>query len=124
MLSGGRGPWNYGVGAGYNNRRYFAPPGGDFVLAGVTDHAFNLSAHGSRKLSRTAGFDVATYASWFDSGIAGSDAAFSTGVTGTYYQSIFRDRLQAHASAGVYTTQSGPYDSTVGSILFGLRYSF
>ena len=124
QFSGGRGPWGFGVGAGYNNRRYFAPPGGDFVLRGVTDHSLSLSAHASRKLSRTSGFDLATYASWFDSGIAGSDSAFSTGVTGAYYQSIFHDRLQATASAGIYSTHSGPYDSTVGSVLFGLRYSF
>jgi hypothetical protein len=124
QLSGGRGPWGYGVGAGYNNRRYFAPPGDDFVLRGVTDQSFSLSAHASRKLSRSSGVDVATYANWFDSGIAGSDSAFSTGVTGAYYQSIFHDRLQANASAGIYSTQSGPFDSTVGSVLFGLRYSF
>ena len=124
QLSGGRGPWGYGVGAGYNNRRYFAPPGGDFVLRGITDHSFSLSAHVDRKLSRTSGFDLATYANWFDSGVAGSDGAFSTGVTGAYYQSVFHDRIQATASAGIYSTQSGPYDSTVGSVLFGLRYSF
>ena len=124
LLSGGRGPWGYGLGASYNNRRYFAPPGGDFVLRGVTDHSFNLSANAGRKLSRTSGFDLATYASWFDSGVAGSDGAFSTGVTGAYYQSVFHDRLQATASAGIYSTQSGPFDSTVGSVLFGLRYSF
>jgi hypothetical protein len=124
QFSGGRGPWGFGVGAGYNNRRYFAPPGDDFVLRGVTDQAFSLSAHASRKLSRTSGFDLATYANWFDSGIAGSEGSFSTGVTGAYHRSIFHDRLQAHASAGIYSTQSGPYDSTVGSVLFGLRYSF
>lgn len=124
QFSGGRGPWGFGVGAGYNNRRYFAPPGDDFVLRGVTDQSFSLSAHASRKLTRSSGVDVATYANWFDSGIAGSDSAFSTGVTGAYYQNIFQDRLQANASAGIYSTQSGPFDSTVGSVLFGLRYSF
>jgi hypothetical protein len=124
QFSGGRGLWSYGVGAGYNNRRYFAPPSDDFVLHGVTDHAFSLSANAGRKLSRSSGVDVATYANWFDSGIAGADGAFSTGVTGSYYQSIFHDRLQANASAGIYSTQSGPFDSTVGSVLFGLRYSF
>ncbi|HEX9954936.1 MAG TPA: hypothetical protein VGB48_06965 [Allosphingosinicella sp.] len=123
QLSGGRGPWGFGVGASYNNRRYYAPPGDDFVLHGVTDQSVNLSAHALRKLSRTAGFDLSTYASWFDSGLA-SENAFSTGVTGTYYQSILGDRIQANASAGVYSTQSGPYDSTIGAILFGLRYSF
>ncbi|HZG07640.1 MAG TPA: hypothetical protein VEZ70_01530 [Allosphingosinicella sp.] len=124
LLSGGRGPWSFGTGASYNNRRYFAPPGGDFVLRGVTDQSFSLSAFAGRQLSRDSGYDISAYASWFDSGIAGSDNAFSSGVTGSYYQRLFHDRLQGNIAAGIYTTQSGPYDSTIGSVLFGLRYSF
>jgi hypothetical protein len=116
--------WSYGIGAGYSNRRYFAPPGATFVLDGVTDQSFSLSGNVGRRLSRTSGYDIAGYAAWSDSGIAGADGAFSTGVTGTYYRRIFRDRLEAHAAGGIYTTQSGPFDSTVASVLFGLRYSF
>ena len=124
MLSGGRGPWSYGVGAGYNTRRYYAPPGPDFVLHGVTDQSFSLSANAGRRLSRTSGFDLAAYAAWYDSGIVDADGSFSTGATGTYYRTIFHDRISATASAGVFTSQAGDFDRTVGSAMVGLRYSF
>jgi uncharacterized protein (PEP-CTERM system associated) len=124
LLSGARGPWSYGIGAGYNTRRYFAPPGNDFVLRGVTDHSFSVNGSASRELSRNSGFDLAAYAGWYDSGIRGSDGSFSTGVTGTYYRTVFNDRLQAHAAAGIYSSHAGEFDSTVASVLFGLRYSF
>jgi hypothetical protein len=124
LLSGGRGPWSFGVGAGYNTRRYFAPPGGDFILRGVTDQSFSLNANASRALSRSSGVDVGAYAAWYDSGIEGAGSSFSTGVTGTYYRTLFHDRIQANVAAGIYSTQADEYDSTVGSVLFGLRYMF
>ncbi|HEY0413565.1 MAG TPA: hypothetical protein VGD66_10520 [Allosphingosinicella sp.] len=124
FLSGGHGAWSYGIGAGYANRRYFAPPGPDFALHGVTDQSLVLDADLSRRLTRTSGIDFDAYAGWYDSGIRGTDNAFSSGVTGTYYRSLWRERLQATLSAGVYTTHAGDFDSTYGSILFGLTYSF
>jgi hypothetical protein len=123
-FSGGRGPWGYGVGASFNQRRYFAPPAGDFVLDGVTDESFTLNGQISRQLSRNSGYGVDAFAGWFDSGIAGSDAAFSGGLTGNYYRTILDPRLQATIAAGLYTASSAGQDQTVGSILFGLRFSF
>src|SRR5206468_12121240 len=35
-FTGERGVWSFGLGATYANRRYFAPPGADFLLYGVT----------------------------------------------------------------------------------------
>jgi hypothetical protein len=124
LVSGARGPWNFGVGAGYNNRRYFAPPGEDFVLHGVTDHSFSLNGSAGRQLSRSSGFNLAGYAGWYDSGLVDADGSFSTGGTASYYQSVFRDRITATAAAGLYTSQAGDESRTVGSLLFGLRYSF
>jgi hypothetical protein len=124
QLSGGRGAWSYGIGAGYANRRYFAPPGSDFVLHGVTDQSFDLNAIVSRRLTRTSGVDFDAYAAWYDSGIRGESGSFSSGVTGTYYRSIYRENLQATLAAGVYTSHGQDYDNTFGSILVGLRYSF
>jgi hypothetical protein len=124
LLSGGRGPWDFGVGAGYSNRRYLAPAGDVFALNGVTDQSFTLQGNVGRDLSRTSGFDLGAHASWYDSGIAGSDSSFSTGLTGSYHRNLFHDRLQANVAAGLYHTQAGEFDSTIGSILFGLRYTF
>jgi uncharacterized protein (PEP-CTERM system associated) len=125
LLSGGRGPWTYGVGAGYDQRRYFAPPNGNvFVLDGVTDRSFTLHANAGRRLTSRSGYDLGAHASWFNSGIDGAGSSSSMGVTGNYYRTIFNDHLQANIAAGLYHTEAGSDDSTVGSVLFGLRYTF
>jgi hypothetical protein len=123
-FSGGRGPWSFGLGATYANRRYFAPPGPTFVLHGVTDQSFVLNGTIGRRFTRSSGLDFDAYAGWYDSGVQGAPGAFSTGVSANYYRPIWRERLQANVAAGVYTTHSGQFDSTIGSILFGLRYTF
>ncbi len=56
--------------------------------------------------------------------MAGAKGAFSTGISGGYSKTVFRDRVSASAAAGLYTIDAGEFDSTVASILFGLRYSF
>ena len=122
--SAARGPWSMGLGAGYSNRKYLAPDSSIFALHDVTDQSFSLQGNLGRRLTRSSGIDFDGYASWFDSGLAGSDSSFGGGLTGRYYRNIFRERLQAQVSAGLYTTQAGDLDATYGSILFGLRYTF
>ena len=77
-----------------------------------------------RKLTRTSGVNFDAYAAWYDSGILGADSSFGSGVSGNYYRSLMGDRLQANLSAGIYTVQSGDFDGTAGSIVFGLTYGF
>lgn len=123
--SGGRGVWSYGFGLGYNQRRYYAPSTGNvFVLDGVTDRSYSLSANASRRLSRSSGYNLDAYASLFDSGIAGSGSSSSLGFSGSYYRNLFTDHLQANISAGISNTQGEDADSTVASVLLGLRYNF
>ena len=122
--SAARGPWTMGLGAGYANRKYLAPDSSLFALNGVTDQSFSLQGNLGRRLTRSSGYDLNAYAAWFDSGLADTDASFGAGLTGRYYRNIFRDRLQAQISAGLYTTQAGEFDASYGSILFGLRYTF
>jgi hypothetical protein len=124
LFSGGRGPWSFGIGAGYNQRKYLAPAASGFVLDGVTDKSFMLSAEAERQLSRSSGYGMNAYAGWYNSGIAGEDSSFNTGITGNYYRSIFTERLQATIAAGLYSSRSEGDDQTIGSVLFGLRYSF
>jgi hypothetical protein len=122
--SAARGPWTMGLGAGYANRKYLAPDSSLFALHGVTDQSFSLQGNLGRRLTRSSGYDFDAYAAWFDSGLAETDASFGAGLTGRYYRNIFRDRLQAQISAGLYTTQAGEFDASYGSVLFGLRYTF
>jgi uncharacterized protein (PEP-CTERM system associated) len=124
QYSAARGPWTMGLGAGYANRKYLAPDSSVFALNGVTDHNFSLQGSLGRRLTRSSGYDLDAYAAWFDSGITDADASFGAGLTGRYYRNVFRDRLQAQISAGLYTTQAGEFDANYGSILVGLRYTF
>lgn len=125
LLSGGRGPWSFGLGAGYAQRKYLAPGGlAGFSLDSVKDESFTINGTLGRDLSRTSGIDFDAYASWYDSDQVGIGSAFGSGVTGSYYRSIFYDRLQAHAAVGLYTTNSDEFDSTTIQALIGLRYSF
>jgi len=124
QYSAARGPWTMGLGAGYANRKYLAPDSNIFALHGVTDQSFSLQGDLARRLTRSSGYDFNAYAAWFDSGITDTDASFGAGLTGRYYRNIFRDRLQAQISAGLYTSQAGEFDASYGSILVGLRYTF
>jgi hypothetical protein len=57
--------------------------------------------------------------------VPGVDEVFSTGLTGSYYQSFLLDRLQGQAALGLFTTDSEVFDdSTILSALLGLRYNF
>ncbi|HEX8443211.1 MAG TPA: hypothetical protein VF631_06165 [Allosphingosinicella sp.] len=125
LFSGGRGPWGFGIGANYSSRRYYQPiVEQGFALDRRTDESFGLYAGATRDLSRTSTVSLDAYANWFDSGLTGAESAFSTGITGGYYQSFLFDRLQAHAALGLFTTDNGEFDSTVASALVGLRYGF
>jgi hypothetical protein len=91
----------------------------------VTDRSFSLTANASRRLTRSSGYDLNAYASWADSGIAGAGTSTSTGITGSYYHSLFNEHLQANIAAGIYHTSADEFDSsTVTSLMLGLRYTF
>ena len=125
LFSGGRGPWSFGLGAGYAQRKYFTPDvQNGFSLDRYKDESFNLYAAATRTLSRTSQFNLQAYARWFDSGLPGAGTSFGTGATGSYHRSFLYDRLQAQAAVGLYTTDSDFGDQTIAQALIGLRYSF
>ena len=125
MFSGGRGPWGFGLGAGYTNRRYFAPVDGDlFSRRHLTDQSFSLQASVNRQLSRNSGIGVDAIAGSFKGGAAGAGSSLNTGISAGYTRTLINDRLSASLSGGVYHVNGGDYDNSVASVLFGLRYSF
>jgi hypothetical protein len=125
VWSGGRGPWSYGVGAGYQNRRYLAPAtNANFALDNVTDEAFSLQANLGRQLSPNSSLDTNLYATWFQSGIPGESDVFSSGGSATYSLNLFRG-LSAQATAGLFANDvEGEETDWLGTMLFGLRYGF
>ncbi|HEX4736170.1 MAG TPA: hypothetical protein VH331_01275 [Allosphingosinicella sp.] len=124
LLSGGRGVWSFGLGVGYNNRHYIAPPTADFLLHGATEQSLTADFDVQRHFTRTSGLDFDAFAAWYDSGLRGEKSSYSTGLTATYYRSFLFDHLQANLSAGIYNTKGQGLDSTSGTLLLGLRYGF
>ena len=95
-----------------------------FKLDGRTDESFTISGSLGRALSRTATVSFDAYATWFDSGLPGIDDAFSAGIAGNYYQTLWVDRLQGYVALGLFTSDAGAFDDTIASALIGLRYTF
>ena len=125
VFSGNRGLWNWGLGAGYQHRRFRRPADPAFSLLGPEEEQ-SLTVSGSlgRRLSRTSqvGFDA--YASWFDTDLAGVDSVFGAGATLSYSRTLMLERLRLLAALGLYHSDDGTVDSTVASALLGLRYTF
>lgn len=125
VWTGGRGPWSYGVGAGYQNRRYFAPTtSANFSLDRVTDEAYSLQANLGHQLTPSSSLDGSLYATWFQSGIPGESDVFSSGGSATYSLNLYSG-LSAQASAGLFANDvDGEETDWLGTLLFGMRYGF
>ena len=125
VFSGAGRVWNWGVGAGYQHRRYNRPDDPAFDLLGPdTEESFMIGGQIGRQLSRTSEIGFDAYASWFDTNQVNFDRVFSTGATASYSRRFMLDRLRLLAALGLYHTDDGTVDSTVASGLLGLRYTF
>jgi hypothetical protein len=125
ILSGERGPWNFGLGASYNHRRYFVPVLREQVSSvRVIEESFTLFADASRRLSPTSGVQASLFAATGDNSLPNSERGYGLGLTGTYYQRVFTDKLQGTASVGLFHSGTSRFDRTVASFLVGLRYNF
>lgn len=125
VLSGERRRWSWGVGAGYNNRRYARPNDPAFAGLGPSeDEDFSLYGSLGRQLSRTSELDVNLFASWYNSDLAGSSDVTNVGATVSYNRSFLDERLRLLAALGLYNSDDGVDSSTTASALLGLRYTF
>jgi hypothetical protein len=125
IITSHRGPWGYGVAAGYARRNYLTPNSGPLAtLNGVYDQSAFVQAYLSRKLTPTSEFDTNLYANWFKSGIAGAPTVTSFGASGTYSRS-FGHHLSGSASLGVFSADESSIQEVISaSALLGMRYSF
>lgn len=119
-----RGRTSWGVGAGYANRRLYAPnvAVGTQVL-GLEDQSAYAQLFYSRALSRVSGFDANLYGNWFSSELPGAQDVYGGGLNGTYSHSF--GRLGASLSGGLYAYDQGDFDTQVSAqALLGARYNF
>ncbi|SDA29181.1 hypothetical protein [Sphingomonas sp. NFR15] len=123
ILSANRGPFSYGIGAGYANRKFFAPEGERFSVDGVEDQSYYAQAYVGAAFDRDSGITADVIANYYKSGIAGSRGIYSEGATATYYRTF--GRLGATATAGIYNfSQQGLRDRTSAQGQVAMRYQF
>lgn len=125
VWAGERGPWRYGLGAGYDNRRYLtADTAAIFDLDRATDESFYLQGNLDRALSPNSNLGANVYAHWYSSDIPGFDDVFSAGGSATYTHAV-TGRLSAQASAGIFSNDVEGQDTDIlGTLLLGLHYGF
>ena len=124
VFSMSHGPTSIGFGAGYANRRFYAPDfGPGFTVNALTDQSYYGTAFVGHALDRDSSVSGNLYVNYSDSGIAGAPDVWATGANAAYNRSF--GRLGATASAGVYTfDQRGRDRSVAGQALLALGYSF
>ncbi len=112
-----------GAGAGYANRRFFAPGNtGGVNLEGIEDESAYVQAFASRQLNGNSGITGDVFYNWYRAGLGGFETQ-GAGATGAYYHNW--GRLDATASAGVYVSDQSLSDAdVVAQALIGLGYRF
>jgi len=119
-----RGRNTLGFGAGYANRKLFAPvqsPG--VTVYGAEDESAYAQAFWSRALTRRSNLDANVFANWYGGGTGSADDVYGLGATGSY--SLSFGRLGTIASLGVYTYDQADADAQwFAQALLGARYTF
>ncbi len=124
LWSYSRGSTTFGVGAGYSQRRFFAPSVAGFAIDGTTDESVYVQGNVGRRLDEKSTIEGSVYANWYSSGIAGAPRVLGVGGTASYFRN-FGPRLSGSASVGVYSSDVDGFDSTlVGAAQVGARYTF
>jgi hypothetical protein len=124
VVSAHRGPVSFGVGAGYANRRFYAPgTTTGFTVNGMSDQSFYVDGFMNAALTHRSGISANVFGNYYESGVAGAGAVTSVGATGLYYLNF--GRLGTSASVGVYSfSQQGASDQVSGQAQVGMRYQF
>lgn len=124
VLSAERGRNTFGIGAGYANRKLYAPRNGSGIVTyGLDDQSAYGQAFFSRRLTENSGIDTNAFVDWYNSDYAADDI-WSVGATASYYHNF--GRLQTTATLGIYQFDTG---SALGKALsaqamISARYTF
>lgn len=118
-----RGSLRLGAGAGYANRRFYAPDNAPGVnIVGLEDESAYIQAFAAKALDGNSGVTADVFYNWYRAGLGGFETR-GAGATGAYYHNW--GRLDATASAGVYVSDQSLSDAdVVAQALLGLGYRF
>lgn len=117
--------FGYGVGAGYDRRRFIAVPGSVLGVTNLTiDENIWLAAYLNGKLDANSSFGLGAWANWYQSGDALAGNSSAVGATASYNRSI-TSRLSATAALGITGVNREVLDDIwTAQALAGVRYSF
>lgn len=115
----------YGIGAGYDRRKFVAAPGTVLAAAnGVTDETIWMSAYLNGRIDRNSSFGTNVWSSWYQSGDALAGDVSAVGATAAYYRSL-TSKLSATAAVGVEgVNRELIQDIWSAQAMVGVRYSF
>ena len=115
----------FGVGAGYDRRKFLAAPGTVLAAAnGVIDENIWVAAYLNGRIDRNSSFSTSVHGNLFESGDALAGETTAIGATAAYYRQLTR-KLTASAAVGVdgIKRENLP-EAWSGQAVVGLRYSF
>ena len=115
----------YGIGAGYDRRRFIAAPGTVLAVAnGVVDENIWLAAYLNGRIDNESSFGTTAWANWYQSGDALSGDTSAVGATAAYYRSI-SSNLTATVAVGLQgVNREQLQDVWSAQAMVGVRYSF
>ncbi|MFM5953570.1 MAG: preprotein translocase subunit YajC [Novosphingobium sp.] len=120
-----QGNLGYGIGAGYDRRKFIAAPGTVLASAnGVIDENYWVAAYLNGRIDRASSFGLNAWANWYQSGDALSGDVSALGGTAAYYRSL-TSHLSATAAVGIQGVNRELLEdvwSAQGTV--GVRYSF
>jgi hypothetical protein len=119
------GRYQFGIGAGYDRRKYIAAPGTILAAAnGMVDENYWITAYLNGELDRRSSFSTNIYANWFQSGFASSGDGTAFGATAAYNR-VLMPRLTGTVAVGLDGISREIEDDTwTASALAGVRYTF
>jgi hypothetical protein len=115
----------YGIGAGYDRRKFMAAPGTVLAVAnGLIDENYWVAAYLNGRIDRNSSFGTNVYANWYQSGDALAGDTSSVGASAAYYRTLARN-LTASLAVGVNgVNREQLEDYWSASALAGVRLSF
>ncbi|MDX3899781.1 MAG: hypothetical protein QHC40_04625 [Sphingobium sp.] len=118
------GPWNWGVGAGYSQRKFVTPRGEVVFVDGTRDENWWGTTSLGYTIDSASAIDTTIYVNYFDAGSGGRIDTLNMGAFASYNRMISR-RLSATASLGVDSSKADDIDSIITAMgQVGLRYGF
>ncbi|MBA4773577.1 MAG: hypothetical protein H2054_10795 [Sphingomonas sp.] len=124
VISVTRGRTNFGLGAGYANRRYLASNAGPgIIIEGLEDESYYLQGYINHQLDTRTSIDANVFANYFLSGFGPQVGVYNIGATTTLNRRF--GRFNAFGSVGIYNFgQDQQRSITSIQALLGGRYSF